>query len=710
MKNLKKLKSMYLFILVWPLLDFLSLFFPTTQFVITIIKCFFLLYAIFSLLKNTEHKKALAFLGVYFIIYSCYLIKEHLSFFINIQNSLTIFSLPILILFFENYKNDKINKKSITMVSILYFCFALLSFCLFKDFENLYPLCLILISVDFLYIKESNNYLLKGFYFVLVILLALLLNSSSFYISFLLIFLVSLILNFKKNYFISLLTLFVFLFTITVYIHPIEFNSPIFSLENTPVLKENLNNLERVHKNFKESSSLEKVFGLETQEVKTNIDVFAILYSMGILGVSFYVIFFVFVLNKCKLSKKYNCFFFSFLFLSCFLNILTNFYVIPYLALFFLLSKNDKGVIKKDILFVSNMYPSNKYPHYGVFVKNTYEVLKQDGFSLDLVVMHKTSAKVRKLFAYIKLCGISFLKALFNNYDFIYVHFISHTTVGVFLPALCSKSTKLVLNVHGNDLVPDTKTDQNYLFLSKFFLKYADIVISPSKYFAQVLRKEYKIPKENIVVYPSGGVDTEKFKRINKKTALKESGLDSKYKYFGFIARIEKDKGYDIFVKAIHELDKKKINKEIKFLMVGSGKEEDNLNTLIKKYKLESRIIRKPLVSQEELVEIYNSLEAFVYPTRMQSESLGLVGLEAMACEVLVIGSNKFGPSDYLIDNENSLTFNPNDYKKLASKIEQVLNMSTKEKNKLTKNARKKSMEYSSENIKTIILEVFKKS
>ena len=115
------------------------------------------------------------------------------------------------------------------------------------------------------------------------------------------------------------------------------------------------------------------------------------------------------------------------------------------------------------------------------------------------------------------------------------------------------------------------------------------------------------------------------------------------------------------------------------------------------------------MVSQEELVYVYNSLEAFVYPTRMASESLGLVGLEAMACETLVIGPTKYGPSDYLISNENSLTFSATDFEELSEKIKEVFQMKATTKKKLIKKALETSQEYSTEKTKNILLKVLKK-
>lgn len=33
----------------------------------------------------------------------------------------------------------------------------------------------------------------------------------------------------------------------------------------------------------------------------------------------------------------------------------------------------------EKILLISNMYPSKKYKHYGVFVQNTASILKNNG-------------------------------------------------------------------------------------------------------------------------------------------------------------------------------------------------------------------------------------------------------------------------------------------------------------------------------------------
>ena len=39
----------------------------------------------------------------------------------------------------------------------------------------------------------------------------------------------------------------------------------------------------------------------------------------------------------------------------------------------------------EKILLISNMYPSKKYKHYGVFVQNTASILKNNGYQVDAV-------------------------------------------------------------------------------------------------------------------------------------------------------------------------------------------------------------------------------------------------------------------------------------------------------------------------------------
>ena len=222
------------------------------------------------------------------------------------------------------------------------------------------------------------------------------------------------------------------------------------------------------------------------------------------------------------------------------------------------------------------------------------------------------------------------------------------------------------------------------------------------------MMNDYNIKENKIFVYPSGGVDTNLFKKIDKKEAKKQAKLSDKYNYIGYVSKLEKNKGYDVFLKAISILKDKKELKNYKFLVVGSGPEEDKFKEKVKELELEDYLEVRNLVSQEDLINIYNSLDVFVFPTYRKSESLGLVGLEAMACEVLVITSNKYGPTSYLIDNKNGLFFEKENSEDLANKILKILSLNHEEEKKMKTKARETAIKYDSFKTKDIILDVFK--
>ena len=355
---------------------------------------------------------------------------------------------------------------------------------------------------------------------------------------------------------------------------------------------------------------------------------------------------------------------------------------------------------KKKILLISNMYPSKNDKHYGIFVKNVELLLKDNGYVVDKVVMYKTKNKFIKLIKYILFHLKVIFKGLFHKYDFLYVHFVSHSSLGAVIVKKMKRNVKLILNCHGNDVVPDLEIDFKNIKRSKKYLKYADKIIVPSNYFKDIIKNNYQISKEKLFVYPSGGVDTKKFIRKN-------ANYEKNIKYIGYVSRIEKDKGWDIYLKMIKELEKRGKAAKYKFLLVGNGQEEKQMNKLIDELNIRKYLDIKKMISQENLIDLYNSLDIFVFPTKRKSDSLGLVGLEAMSCEVLTITSDQYGPTEYIKNGVNGLTFTCNDYLDLTDKILEVEKLTELEKNNLRKNARITALEYDINNTKEKILEVF---
>lgn len=352
------------------------------------------------------------------------------------------------------------------------------------------------------------------------------------------------------------------------------------------------------------------------------------------------------------------------------------------------------------ILVISNMYPSNKVPNYGTFVKNFCNQLDELNINYKKVVMTKDSNKIFSyLFYYIKIC----FHVLFSKYDYVYVHYASHNA----LPLLLLKKIKnfhVFTNVHGGDVVPQTSMQRKMQKYTMELLEISRKVIVPSLYFKNLMIAKYNISQEKITIYPSSGVNNKVFfpYSVDQKQNIHFDNINknSNISYIGFVSRIESGKGWDTFLNAISLLKEKGFLLNKKVIIVGNGKEYDQFVELITNLDLSKHIILFQSLPQEKLADIYNILSVFCFPTEREGESLGLVGLEALACGVPVIASNFAAPKDYIIDNYNGFKFEKGNSAELAKKLEEYFDLSIEERRKISQNAYLSCADYFSETLK----------
>ena len=760
MNNIIK-KIILLFLLLSPILDMIVgielRLFPNAFSIGTLIRGLVFILMIYYLYKNNINRKYLVLFFVYVIMALINtLLNTSNNLFTEISNIIIIFYLPIAIMFFSNLKEEKINDKFLISIYIMYVILLIIPY-IFNISHNVYTVkegkisyiglfysgneisavLTGLLPVVIYYLYVSKNYIFKIMVLIGVILATLMLGTKTLFIGLIVVLLYYIFKYIKDNFSIiklktKVIGLFVLIFVITgtVIIFPkipvfnnlkialdyykVDSISDLASIENIDniIFSRRLSYLDKINKEYTSGDKITYIYGIGKTKLMNirdiEIDIFDIFYTIGIFGISMYIILLICSMKNSKLKNQYKFSFYLFILMSLFSgHVLSRPMVSIYIAILFILNNNSICINKKKILLVSNMYPSKKYKHYGSFVKNTKELLEENNFIVDKVTISKHDNKIIKLFSYIYLHSYTFIKGIFNNYDYIYVHFVSHSSFGASLLKSTSKGTKLVLNAHGNDIVSDDGNIKN-INRSKKYLKKADIIVVPSKYFKDVVISDYNIDDSKIFIYPSGGVNTSKFINIDMKKAKREANLSPEYNYIGYVSRIEKDKGYDTFLNAISILMKEKEFKKYRFLIIGSGSEKDKFDKIVNDLSIKEYIEERGFVSQDELINIYNSLDIFVFPTYRKSESLGLVGLEAMACETLVIASNNYGPTDYLVDNVNGKFFNPKDPIDLVNKIKEMKNLSNQEIKKIKKNSRETAIKYDVKNTKNLILKVFK--
>ena len=359
----------------------------------------------------------------------------------------------------------------------------------------------------------------------------------------------------------------------------------------------------------------------------------------------------------------------------------------------------------KKILMLTNMYPSKKYPHYGTFVKNTEDILEDIGFKVDTIKISKHDNKIIRLLSYILFC-LSYFFHAFKKYDYVYIHYISHSSIPVVMFYKLFPKKNIILNVHGNDIIADRGLDFKNRKRSVKALKICSKVIVPSSYFKDVLIKNYEIEEDKIYIFPSGGIDTsifgEEMSIIDAKEKVK---LDKTRKYIGMVSRIERDKGYDVLVSAFNILSEAYSDYDL--LIIGTGDEDNLLDNIIEECNLKDRVVRVPFVTQKKLVEYYKAMDLFVLPTKRRSESLSLVGLEAFASGTLSVVNTMYGPQEYA-NKKNAVCYESEEPEVLSDAINTALKLSDDEKNTLIENAKKTALKYDKSKMKDILEGIFK--
>jgi len=334
------------------------------------------------------------------------------------------------------------------------------------------------------------------------------------------------------------------------------------------------------------------------------------------------------------------------------------------------------------ILMISNAAPSKQHPYSGIFINNLINGLIEHGHNVSWVKITKDLKKYRivKVVKYIYLFIKSIIFTVSNDYDIIHIHFVSHTgLLGLLLKKL--KNIPLVINFHGTDLKPYSVNP------IQMIISNADMLISPSSIFYEKLKTYYSIDIP-VCIYPSGGIDCELFdNHYNKKKTYEF--------HIGYISRITKEKGIWDFISAIEKLYGS--GKKIIAHIIGTGPEYEHVNDYVNNRNLKDKITFRLYgsINQKKLPIIYNKFDVFIFSTRRtESESLGLVALESLACGVPVIGTDIPVTNLYIKDGYNGFIYKKGNIDSLVQCLENYLKLDKNQRKRMQINAREMAFNF----------------
>lgn len=171
----------------------------------------------------------------------------------------------------------------------------------------------------------------------------------------------------------------------------------------------------------------------------------------------------------------------------------------------------------------------------------------------------------------------------------------------------------------------------------------------------------------------------------------------------GFIGRLVYEKGVDILIRAISQLDE-----NVNTVIVGDGKEKEYLKTLAHGLNIQNRITWYNSVSYKEVPKFIQQFDVLVLPSRSTNiwkEQFGRVLIEAMAIGVPVIGSSS-GDIPNVIGN-CGLIFKENDYDELANSIKCLTSDSDLLKTLVNRGREKVEREYSLKMVSQQMIDMF---
>ena len=260
--------------------------------------------------------------------------------------------------------------------------------------------------------------------------------------------------------------------------------------------------------------------------------------------------------------------------------------------------------------------------------------------------------------------------------DIIHAQWILSGLVGIITKFFYNKPVFLTVRriVHKSGLMKE---------INKFIIENVDYVFFNST-FTQKKVLEFARPKKHSVLHPT--LDTNKFNPNLKSDIRNKLGIDKNKKIIFSLGLLVEKKGFNHLIKAISLLDKK-VRDNFVLIIGGQGSEKQKLVKLITNLNLQDNIKLVGEINSKETPLYYNLADLFILPSIIDSkgetETFGVVLIEAMACGCPVIASNVGGIPDivtpevgFLVEQKNPeqiaekiihLLKNPSLMKKMSS-------------------------------------------
>lgn len=272
------------------------------------------------------------------------------------------------------------------------------------------------------------------------------------------------------------------------------------------------------------------------------------------------------------------------------------------------------------------------------------------------------SAKFQLLFLF-----PAFLCSMLRNIrgiDLIFAHWSIAGLVAVLVGRLVRKPVVVMFHHGTNRHKPD--------ILSRFVVKYADHLVFNSSFTLQSM--QIKFANKYSVLSP--GVDTEKFNATVDSSPFSKwfPEIKSSDQVLLSIGSLIELKGHLTLIRAFSAM--KDVN-GLFLVIVGNGPLKKKLLHFAREKGVLEKVFFCDPVGHEHLPVFYRRATLLVHPSIVDgggnTEGLGMVVLEALACGTPCVASSVGGIPEIIADGQNGLLVKPDDPEELSEKISILL-------------------------------------
>jgi glycosyltransferase involved in cell wall biosynthesis len=344
------------------------------------------------------------------------------------------------------------------------------------------------------------------------------------------------------------------------------------------------------------------------------------------------------------------------------------------------------------VFFVTRGYPIDKYPLNGIFEYDQAKALAQAGHDVVYLAVDLRSIRRHRKWGFESLfrdgihieainiplgrvpkyllhaTGKMALRKLFKRAekehgtpDIVHSHFINYGYLSA--KVLGGQGIPLMHTEHYSGMHSSTLSSYAQKMGDKTY-KLMDMIIAVSQSLATSIQENFGIEAK---VVPNI-VDIDAFMRT-EPTVPRNEGKFS----FISVGNLNPGKKMDLLIESFGEAFKN--DEAVSLFIYGDGIERANLKKIIERLSLQDQISLEGFAPREAIAKKMHESNCFVLVS--DSETFGVVFIEAMAAGLPVIATRCGGPEDF-VNSSNGLLIERNNLKELVEALKYMYNNSHK--------------------------------